>query len=317
MKLEYEVKKTTEFSDSDKEQFLSLFQQVYETPKAVRRFEQQFLNTPVGYSHHALAYDDTDLVAAYTIVPQRYRIGGVETLLGLSVDTMVASSCRRDPLITARLSGMLEPQLREESMAAILGMPNDNFYEYSKRLMRFRDIGVLDFLVLPLRPGSFASILKPLNWTVPKVAPRIVGCFGWASPAGNDGAYVEKVDDDGFRRARYDHRHVWLENSGDCDVVYSLHPESGKTVAYIVDVVPFDSRNLYRAFASVAEATRKSADIVAYCGNPSFFSPLRVPQPILPRHLRLIGKLLDTRLDEKRFFSLHHWHVNLSNFDVR
>lgn len=318
MVVRYEAKTTIELSENERDQFRSLFRDVFGKAKTDERFRRQFLGTTTGYSYHALAFDEVSrLVGAYSVVPQRYSLGGRQTLLGLIVDTMVSPDYRNNPLMTMKLGSMLDVIMRKDGVVGIFGFPNDNVYEYSKKVMRFRDVGVLDFLVLPLRPGGFSGYVQALDRVGPSMARGVARCLRWFASGFPTKKHIEKVNDTCFQENRYGSEHRFLHGPAKATSVYSIHNEGAKRVAYIVDVHPFSPRNLYSAFADVIDAEGSSVDAIAYCGNSARWSPLRVPRFILPRQLRMVGRSLVSSLDEEKFFSLKHWHVNLSDFDVR
>ena len=128
---------------------------------------------------------------------------------------------------------------------------------------------------------------------------------------------IEKVDDEQFRKSRYNDQHHWVKIDEKTEAVYTIYQEGNTPIAYILDFTPVSPRNFYRTFIKVASLTKKDAAIIAYPANRlPFFTPLRVPQRFLPRKLHMVIQEFDNPKSDA-LANAKDWNVNLSNMDVR
>ena len=58
MDIKFEVKKTTEITDVEFAQIVSLFETVFERNTSVESLRHAYMSTPLGYSYHSIMKDD-------------------------------------------------------------------------------------------------------------------------------------------------------------------------------------------------------------------------------------------------------------------
>lgn len=90
------LKKTTELAENEMGQICILFHEIF--PKhsmTVESFRNRYLQTPLGYSIHALLKDEHDIViGSHNLVPYYYVFNGVKTLFAYGAGTMIKKECR-------------------------------------------------------------------------------------------------------------------------------------------------------------------------------------------------------------------------------
>jgi len=317
--VEFVYKKSNEFSPAEKEQWLELFKAVFGKVRTVADFDRIFMMSPLGYSYHSLMVREGVIVGAFNGIPYRYRCFGMEHMLALSVDTMIHPDCRDNPFNMKKLALLAQQHMAQEGIPAVIGFPNHNYYEYEKRVVKSRDIGRLDFYLLPLRPGNIAGKCRrllnilwlPVLWLVLSFRTQKVRRSDYP---------IAKIDDEQFRRQRYtdEHKFIRLPGGAEC-VARSYVEKNGSTAAYILDVTPMTPVNFSAAVRAVAREYRKEADVVIYVGILDF-SPcnmFKLPEKLHPQQINMTGKLLQEGVLDERFFKLENWQINIANFDVR
>jgi len=316
--VEYVFKKSTELSPEEKDQWLALFSAVFGKTRTTADFDRIFLQAPLGYSYHTLLLRDSLIVGAFNAIPYRYTYFGRETMIALSVDTMIHPDCRDNPFHMKKMAQNAHQKMALDGIPAVIGFPNHNYYEYEKRVVRSRDIGKLDFYVLPLRLGNVLGRCRrllnilwlPVLWLILSIRTQVTKVCD--SP-------IAKVDDDQFRRQRYTDDHKILALSGGAECVSRCYVEkNGSTAAYILDVTPMSPANLSAAVRAVRREYRE-ADIIIYVGHLDFrpCNLSRLPEKLHPQQINMTGKLLQEGVLDERFFKLENWQINIANFDVR
>ncbi|MEA3227187.1 MAG: GNAT family N-acetyltransferase, partial [Planctomycetota bacterium] len=155
-------KTTDRLSESEQEQMRDLFLRVFDKKMTKNTFDRKFFCTPRGYSHHSLMLREQTVVGAFSAVPGRYKHFGQELIFSLSVDTMIDSE-HRDGVHLMTMANRLHQGLIRDGIPFIFGFPNELFYPVQKKLLKYTDIGELDYYVLPLNIGAVAKKLKPLS----------------------------------------------------------------------------------------------------------------------------------------------------------
>jgi len=319
MKCHLVLKRTCELSRLEKEQFCLLFARVFPGTLSLAEFDRKYLCTPLGYSHHGLMLADDALIGAYNLIPYTYNYFGMPVLFGLSVDLMIAEDHRGGPFNLLRMAMMAESAVARDGVAFVFGFPNQNAYEFTRRVLGWADIGRLNFYVLPWNIGA---VVPRLGWSnvlsrtavrgilsVPRLTRQTRGDFA-----------IEKASDACFNRHRYDGQHNLIRLHGDGTCVYRICREDERMrVAFLIDVMPLTPKCFTAAVRAVHRAAAHHADVLLYVGRLPFRPGgcLRVPSRWEPRRIRMCGKILRREMVDERVLDIANWNVNLSNFDVR
>lgn len=312
-------RRTDRFSGQERRQFLSLFARVFGKDMDVGSFERKYLHTPLGYSHHGLMVAGDSLVGAYNIIPYVYNYFGTSRLFGLSVDTMVASEHRGGPFNLVKMANLTCERARQDGIAFVYGFPNQNACQFTRRVLRWCDMGELDFYALPINVGALCPRLKWAN-AVFRLAARLLPRLPAMRRQQSVPCGIEKTCDLRFVEHRYGSQHRVINLSGGGTCVCCLHAEdTGVRAFYLIDVVPLTPALFAEAVRAACAAAVGHADIVLYVGRLAFRPAglLRVPPAQRPRKVIMCGKLLDPGLVDERVLAIENWNVNLSNFDVR
>jgi hypothetical protein len=315
---DFVLKTTDQLSTEETEQFLALFARVFPRSLSRNEFERKYLWTPAGHSYHGLMIADGVLVGAYSLIPYAYSFFGTKVLFGLSVDTMICEEHRGGPFNLLRMASLACGAAEGEGVGFVFGFPNDNAYKLTTRVLRWTDVGNLDFYVLPIRIGA---IRPALWWANPLSRLGAGGFVRLPRLSSRDGANfgVEKVQDKRFEGHRYSHEHQIISlTGGRCVYRTCLEPDGVRTT-YIIDVSPLTSACFAQAVRAVYRVVAGQTDLLLYVGRLPFRPAglVRVPPAKRPRQIRMCGRILNRRLVDDRVLDLGNWNVNISNFDVR
>jgi len=317
MKSEVVFKKTCELSKGDREQILELFHRVFDRRMCPERFHHKYLSTPFGYSYHGLLTVNGHIEGSYNVIPYLYKFYGKETTFGMAVDLMVAKEYRA-PFTVANMARLVYRALAEDGIEFVFGFPTDLVYELKKKMLRWKDIGVLNYYILPRNIGMVVPKLRFFNYLSRSLAAVMVRLPTFQSIS-NTRFDVEKVCCETFEKNRYDDRHRCLR-IGDSKCFYrTCDKENGTRVLYIMDVCPLEPHFFRRAVRTLYHEYAKSIDIFVYEGRLPF-----LPWPLVTvphfftrqRQIRMIGRLLESKNVDARVFDINNWNVNISTFDV-
>jgi hypothetical protein len=311
-------KKTNELNESEKEQMRDLFIRVFNKTMAKSQFERKYYNTPKGYSYHGLMQQGGLIVGASSAVPGRYKFFEREFLFSLSVDTMIDHKYRGGGHLI-KMINLVHQDLVKDGIPFIFGFPNEQYYYFQKRLLKYQDIGELDYYVLPFNIGSVSQKLKSLNILSRSFflsAARLCRI-----PNNSETRHcIEKVADKNFEQHRYDtsYSRIRLDDATEC--IYKIYEESGGIrTLYIIDVIPLSCASLSRAVKQICRTAVKDVDILMYAGKLSMKPAglLKAPDSKKPQRIRMTGKILIPDEIDESVFNIDNWRVNISDFDVR
>lgn len=319
-KLETHVvfKKTDQLTESEQEQMLDLFLRVFNKKMTREAFERKFLYTPRGYSYHSLMLHEEVVVGAFSAVPGRYNFFGKEQIFSLSVDTMIYSKYRGGGHFV-KMANLVHQGLISDGIPFIFGFPNEHFYPAQRRLLKYEDIGELDYYALPLNLGSVVQRLKSfdgLSRGFCRFATRLCRI-----PKNSNSKYkISKIIDKQFEQHRYDESYSRIDLVDGDECVYKIYEEEGGIrTLYIIDVIPLTLASLAKAVKQICRMAVNAVDIIIYVGKlPSKPAGLwKVPESKKPRKIRMTGKVLIPDAIDGPVFNIDNWRVNISDFDVR
>jgi len=315
----YVVFKTTDqLAESEHKQMRDLFLRVFNKKMTKDTFDRKFFYTPKGYSYHGLMLHEKNVVGAFSAVPGRYKFFGKEHIFSLSVDTMIDPKYRGAGHIV-KMANLVHQGLISDGIPFIFGFPNEHFYAFQKRLLKYTDIGELNYYVLPLNIGSVVRKLKPFNVlsrSFCKLAARFCR-IPYNSKAGHG---IAKVVDKQFERHRYDASYSRISLGQATECIYKIYEEDGGIrTLYIIDVVPLTVASLAKAVKQICRTAVKAIDIIIYVGKlPSKPAGLwKAPDSKKPQRIRMTGKILIPDVIDSTVFEMNNWSVNISDFDVR
>ncbi len=313
-----DFKRTDQLTESEQEQMRDLFLRIFNKKMTKDAFERKFFYTPRGYSYHGLMLHDKTVVGASSAIPGRYKFFGEEHIFSLSVDTMIDPKYRGGVHLI-KMINLVHQGLINDGIPFIFGFPNEHFYAVQKRLLKYEDIGELDYYVLPLNIGSLVRKLKHLNF-LSRGFCKLAARFCRIPRNSEAGHGIVKVVDKQFERHRYDagYSRIALGEAAEC--IYKIYEEEGGIrTLYIIDVVPLTAASLARAVKEICRTAVKAVDIIIYVGKrpPRPAGLWKAPDSKKPQRIRMTGKILIPDVIDSSVFNMKNWSVNISDFDVR
>jgi hypothetical protein len=318
---EFIFKKTTDLTTQEKDQIRSLFLSVFAKEKSATHFDSEFLATPLGYSFHGLMVQAGTIVGCYSSVPYRYTFFGTECIFALSVDTMINDEWRGlDNL--KKLANLVYAELQKAGVEFVFGFPNDNIHKIRKRFLGWKDLGTLDYFVLPIRPGAFLGSGRWLNLPALACARllNLLVMLPWsASPPPPDN--ISLIDDELFQRHRYrffEGTYLRADLGRGGSATYRLDSHEGARLAYILDLTTLSRDAVQRAARCIFARHHADIDAIAYVGKLRF-RPInlpKVPKRYEPKTEYMSGRILAGNVVDDRVYDINNWKVNLSTFDV-
>ena len=321
MKVRYIFKRTNQLSRIEKNQYLKLKSTISPTTMTAMQFDKRYSQTPFGYSYHSFMMDDDSIVGAYNTVPYSYNYFGKRVMFCLSVDAMIHPEYRKNPFGLLKTANLVVDAMKQDGICFIFGFPNAKVYEYTRKVLKWRDIGELDIYMLPRNISGVFPKLTWLNMMSRAFANTVAHLPSWRRQDVHD-FNIEKTTNDIFRKCRYDSSHRTIEFDRDSEVVYKiLTKESGVKVLYVIDVHPLNAATFDRAIRHVYKKSGKNADLIIFTGKLPFKSNniIRLPSSLQRRYASrayLCGKILDNQTIDDRIFDMCNWNINLSNSDV-
>ena len=312
-------KRTIDLSPQQREQMRRLFIRVFEREISESTYERRLMHSIKEYSYHGLLMHDNEVVGSFTGIPYRYLCFGKEHFFALSVDTMIAPEHRGGKATLIAMANLAYDGMVKDGIDFIYGFPNELYYAHEKRILGTRDIGRLNYYVLPVNFGTSMRRFKLLDYPSRLFARIVTGL-----PASRDTMMrrynIEKINDEQFIRHRYDNSYNFLSLGGGAQCVFKLYVEEGGIrTLYLLDVWPMTPAAMDEMVREVYQRHRNDVDLIMYVGRLPFRSLrlIKVPHRLDPQKIRMTGKVLVEGAVPDSIFDINNWNVNVSNFDVR
>jgi hypothetical protein len=317
--MDFIVKKTTELTETEKFNILSLFNGIFKKERTLEQFHNQFLYNPLGYSFHSMVMDEGQIVGCNSYIPAYYSVNNEVVLLVASTDTMVAKAyrdffCFHD-MIAAAFNYM-----EKEGIAFVYGFPNDNSYFVFTKSKLLKDIGSLDTYCLPYRIGGIKRQFRMFNW-LSMIFVKTYVAFSSLFSSGKIYRFAiekEAVSYNATRYKRMDGNYHVVDYRGS-GFAYKIMEYEGVKSAFLIDVFEKSPRSFCRAIQYIIRNHRQEFDVLLYVGFLpfGFHGMIRLPRKMSPKNFHFIGKILkDDKIEPDFIFNLNHWDVNLSNYDL-
>lgn len=315
--MEFITKKTTELTEKEIDQILSLFEEVFERPTSEEAFLGSYTSNYLGYSYHTLILKDNRIVGANSLVPIDYYIGGIKQKWVNSGGTMISKTCRG----IENFYDMIRESYRNaetEGFAACTGFPNDNSYPLFTGTKLMKDIGKMYTYILPYRIGGIKSTLKWLNPISLFICKFYVSISGYFASKEVVQFKIHKANEN-FDQYRYKSNSYVKLKIGDGNAIYKVTEHEGVRTAFIVDVTDKSACNYQRLVKEIIKREHKNIDLILYVGNLPFGNHglIKIPRKFEPKNFNFTGHIFDQKLiDKKEFYKFENWDVNLSNYDL-
>lgn len=317
--MDFIFKKTIDFSDEEIELFCTLFCNVFNgQQRSPKSFKEEYLNSALGYSYHALMFSDGELVGAHNEIPVNYNINGEDILFCVGADTMIKDGYRSLPNLM-QLIKLCDKAIKEDGINFIFGFPNENAHSVMNRVFKYKDIGSLKTYILPYRIGGIKPVLKFLN-PLSIAGANLISILSKLRTSSKPTSYL--IDKDREAQAKY--RLKWF--GGDYKIfqlkdfafIYRILVKDDVRTAFLIDIDKVSPVNLSAAVRHMIKIDSKNFDLIIYVGYLPFigFPLFLVPKKFEPKKFNFHGKFLDIKKTDESFFEIKNWNVNLSCYDL-
>ena len=157
-----EIKRTTELNSNEWEIYTSSFNQVFNKIFTIDDFKQKYLTTIDGLSYHSLLMQDELIVGGCTVIPFEYFIKNTIVRVGLAVDVFILDTYRSHPMILYQMYNKLKKSLTPNKIEIVIAVPNDTAFSYWKNIIKWKEVGLLNYNVLPVKLGNVISKLPAI-----------------------------------------------------------------------------------------------------------------------------------------------------------
>ena len=92
--MHYISKKTSELTESEKQELLSIFNKIFKRTRNIDELIDQYISNVFGYSFHILVKNESRIIGHAAYVPAYYLINGKRMLLVDGVDGFIIKEYR-------------------------------------------------------------------------------------------------------------------------------------------------------------------------------------------------------------------------------
>jgi hypothetical protein len=311
------AKKTTDLTEKDWSDYIDSFNLIFNKKKDIKYFKNKYLLNFKGFSVHGiLSYKDT-IVGMVTMIPNNYLINDFEQSVALTCDAFILSEHRKNENFLKKMALEVFDFFKKYDVKRYISIPNPTAYPYWKYFVKWKDIGGLDYYIIPLK---ISKILK-LNYFPDTL---VIFSYKFLSFIFSNSLFFSKSytlnkirrkrDDDYYKNRFIENYHTKLLSDG-VKFIYKTYNENGIITVYIIDIFPQSKRTISMAIDFLINNLK--IDILIFIGkikySPFYF--VKVPKNKEPRIQPFIGFSLIK--DDHDFFNINNWDVSLANFDNR
>lgn len=310
---------TTEINTSQFNSYLDGINCVFKKKFSFDDLLKKYACSSKGYSYHALCFDsESNVVAALTAIPVAYNFNDIQLQSLLLVDFFVNESFRKDVLLGVKLLKGLLNHPENKDVAFVYAIPNDNAYQYWKKLFKFNDAFTCSIYVLPVK-------------AVGDISTKLYKSFL--------GFYISfllffiRNEDNKLKNKLYldsstiINANKFKDNSFQLDLktntIVKLDVDFGQKVLNIFQYSKYNEsrKSLYLIVKDLLKTS--SASFIIYFGKMPFFQLLffRIPlhKKIMNRNFNLIYKITEPNFEylDTILKNSNNWIFSNTNIDTR
>lgn len=304
--------------------YLNNFNLVFKKKFDLKHFQNKYNSHKKNSYHSFLIANETDVVGAVSIIPMEYNIGGVIRNVGLVVDLFVLSEYRNDSLVILKLYLELKKVIKKSEISIIVAVPNINSIGYFTNILKFKNIGNLNYWILPLNVGNIKFNKNKLINFLSNLISQINLALNYPlSILVNSSRNKFKISLDlnsNFIKNRFTGPYK-IFNKNNYQIYYRIDIEDGVKVAYLIHFKYRNKTNYISLWYAVNFIKKnEEIDIILYVGPLPFFQFLlcKVPKFLEPKKLPFVYENLNFESDQIDIIDdFKNWDFGLINYDVR
>lgn len=314
---------TDEWQDCYWKSYTNNFNRVFHLDNTIEYFKVKYTSTCTGFCYHALLLDEkNEVTGGCTVMPVNYKNADDSFLNGIGMDVFIVEESRTDPLLLRRMYKKLVARLKSDGVEAVTAVPNATAYPYWKNVVKWKDVGDINYWVFPVNVGNVLGKYKFLNYisVLYKVVVLPLSKFLSLCRVSQPHYRYELNIDDDFLSNRFKGDYINIKESGFHNI-YRIVDEDGVRTAYLIYSVEGDRmtlKSLYRGVKLIL--MHNKIDLILFVGKIGFTQSLfmKIPRRFEPKRLPLTCDLLNN--DSERYPDIHdirNWDFGLINYDVR
>lgn len=313
-------KQTDELTNANWDDYLMAFNNVFKKDYTKEYFQKKYFGSSFGYSGHGMLMHDNHVVGMFSVIPRQYIHSGSDITIGLGCDAFILKEHRKDEFFLKQMADVVTNSLMSKGVTLFISIPNKTAYPYWIYYGGWKDIGKLNYYILPLRISKLIGKFEFLDKVTYIFLKSMISFFSFFSLMSKKSLeksiHIKRNKEYFMTRYTSEYRvHTMKDNSS---FVYRICVEDNIRTAYLIDCYPLSSKNITDSLNILLKETKGNIDIVLFVGridNPPFYF-IKVPEKKEPRIQPFIG-LNTTDCADDDFFQIDTWDVGLANFDNR
>lgn len=317
--MDFALKRTSELSQREQEQFCELFRGVYGKPLGLDGFQCKYRRwAHGGQGYHALMVDGDQLVGSFSGLPVRYAVAGRVMTLAVGTDSMIRKDSRGNLQHYRMLNELVYDALAADDIPLIFAFPNVIARPLLVQYMKWREIGRLHYYVRPVDLSGLYALGGPLSLLLRGLG-RTADAVARLAPDREPDFAVTCLRHGDYPEHRYCMGQTLVHEPDGAFYAYDVMELGEQRICCLIDVHPLTRRRFDGTVRKVLRAVDKSVRAVAYVGRLPFrpWSMFRIPVKYEPRPFTIACKATGVEsLDLEPLYDIANWNVGLCDFDL-
>jgi hypothetical protein len=317
--LQYQIvaKQTNELKENEWSELAAAFNNVFKKHFSIEHFKTKYFGSSLGYSVHGILFHNNKIVGMFTAIPRQYIFNEREIPIALGCDAFILKEHRKDESFLKQMADKVIAKFVHEGVYHFISIPNKTAYPYWIHYGGWKEIGKLNYYIIPLRVSSLLGKYRLLD-SFSLLIFRTIIMFSVLYSKEPSNKRIGLLRDNEYLKQRFPSDYIIRKMTDDFFFVYRIYNEDNVRTAYLIDCFPSSKAYIARALNQIIKESKRKIDIVLFVGhlnNPPFFF-LKVPEKKVPRVQPFIGLSFESSSNND-FFSIDSWEVSLANFDNR
>ena len=286
----------------------NIFRKKSKQLRDIKEFYNKFTNNSLGYSFHGIIKKDNIFIASYNVIPQEYSFFSQIFFFGLSVDTGVHENHRGNIIFLKRLAEGIYNLLKINNIVLVYGLPNNNIYLVRKKILKWKDIGRLNYYIYPVSFKKYHNLFSFLDFFLINFIKFIIFFKAININKLNKNIYIN------FENKLFNNNnlnHVVIKNIN-FNCVYKFL-ENKKNV-YIVNIYPLTDNNIKNAIKNILHIEKDIA-LIIYPTTLKISQMIKIPDFFIKENNIISGRVITENFMHDSIFNIDNWNLSMSNFD--
>lgn len=316
--MQFIPKKTNELTESEKQELLSIFNDIFKRDRKMDEFMNQYISNFLDYSFHIIVKNQDRIIGHAADVPAFYLINGVRKIFVDGVDGYIIKEFRDGTTLLEMIQANRE-NLIKNGISLELAFPNTLAMKVYTKGRLYTKVGEMQTYFLPYRIGGIKKGLKFINFLSVFFSWLSVD-IGFLFSSKKIAKYKIEKDAESYNTTRYkssDGNYSRIQIN-DFEFMFKVKVHEGIRTLFLIDVTEKSARNFNITIRYILNNFRNEFDLLLYVGNLpfKFHGMIKMPRRFSPKEFNFAIKILDKSLDKEILLDIKNWDLNLSNFDL-